>query len=119
MDKSDTTQTDAHWPATVEHAAKGWPAHKPQIAHGLVKRFRDKLRAEVEIVETGDSFVCMIACLSSIRFLGSNNAVCLLAAGDQADIEDSIRRFWQSVSGPEQLVIVFALTSFVESMVDQ
>ena len=53
--------------ALLDRAAKGWTAELPEVAHGVVYRFRDALRAEVEVIECGCNFVSFIADLNAVR----------------------------------------------------
>ena len=91
-------------------AKRGWSAQEPEIALGLLSTLREKLQADFEIVETSDDLITFIADFNRIRLRGSGDSACLLVAGDVGASESAIRKFWESVSGPEQLVIAFALS---------
>jgi hypothetical protein len=101
----------------LARARQGWNAEQPENAHGLLNRLSEKLRAEFAIIESDDDTITFLADLNRIRLRGANDAACLLAAGDSQRVASSVRKFWDASSGPEQLIIVFALTEAAEEAV--
>lgn len=108
-----------HWTALIEHAAKGWTVEEPEAARKAVNLFREKLRADVEVVETGNSYIAFIAGVHSIRLRGMSEMACLIVGGREKDVETAVRHFWQLVSGPEQLSLVLGLADGSEHIVNE
>src|SRR5688572_28270111 len=99
-----------HWGALIERASRGWAAHGSELARGVVNMFNERLRADADVLEIGNSFVSFITALHGIHLRGMDAMACLLVGGTEHDAEAAVRRFWSLASGPQQLALVLALT---------
>jgi len=94
----------------LSRAALGWNADQPDIPLAVINRLREKLRAEMEVIDSGHNHATVVASFSSVRLRGANDVACFLITGEEKEAEAAARQFWRSVGGPEQLVLVLALS---------
>jgi len=120
---SQTTSEDdgRHGQMAVPHRLllnrleQGWSQSSADAARDFLSRWSARLQCDVEVRESGDSFLVFSADLGAIRFSGMHEAHCMLVAGSGGLARAALEAFWQRFNSPGRAIFVIAVSEEAEA----
>lgn len=101
----------------MQKLGHGWPGSSVDVARDFVSRWSALLNCDIEVRETGDSFIAFRSDLGAIRFSGMEEARCLLVSGRPDEAVETATSFWHEANSPRKAVVVVAANRDVEAAI--